>query len=160
MRVLRRQLLDEYYAGIEGTTDSEHIFALFLSNLYRQNAKTADAAECLLQTIDQISALAQQFDSHVVLNVALSDGETNLVTNFSTFPIAASLYFIENPRRFPHSVLVCSERMFEDAAWQPVPLNHYIRAGKNLPLELGEIKISSPLRVKASAPVVPLLAEA
>jgi glutamine amidotransferase len=152
VRALRRQLLDEYYAGIEGTTDSEHIFALFLSNLYRENGKTADMAECLLQTIDQMLILAQQFDSHLVLNVALSDGETNLVTNFSTFPIAASLYFIENPRPFPKSVLICSERLFQDPAWQPVPLNHYLRAGKDLKIELGPIKTSSPLKIAAAAP--------
>ncbi len=152
MRMMRRQLLDEYYSGIEGTTDSEHVFALFLSNLHRENGKPCDMAECLLQTIDQMWSLAQQFDSHVVLNLALSDGETNIVTNFSTFPVAASLYFIENPRRFPQSVLVCSERMFDDPAWQPVPLNHYIRADKNMKVEFGAIKTTSPIKAAAAPP--------
>ncbi|MGH7493438.1 MAG: ergothioneine biosynthesis protein EgtC [bacterium] len=152
MRVLRRQLLDEDYAGIEGTTDSEHIFALFLSNLHRDNGQSADMAECLLQTIDQMLSLAQKFDSHLVLNIALSDGETNLVTNFSTFPVAASLYFIENPRPFPQSVLICSERLFQDSAWQPVPQNHFIRARKDMKIEVGAIKTSSPIKVAAAAP--------
>jgi glutamine amidotransferase len=152
MRALRRQLLDEYYAGIEGTTDSEHIFALLLSNLHRENGRPGDMAECLLKTIDQMLSLAQQFDSNIVLNLALSDGETNIVTNFSTFPVAASLYFIENPRPFPLSVLICSERLFQDSAWQPVPLNHYIRAGKDTKIEIGKIKTSSPIRIAAAAP--------
>lgn len=155
MRVLRRQLLDEYYAGIEGTTDSEHIFALFLSNLHRQNAGAADLAGCLFETIDQMSALAQQFNSNVVLNVALSDGETNIVTNFSTFSIAASLYFITNARQFPGATLVCSERLFEDPAWQAVPLNHYVCVGKNSKIELGPIKTSAPIRVATTAAALP-----
>ena len=151
MREMRRLLLDEYYAGIEGTTDSEHIFALFLSNLHRENGKAADLTECLLHTIDQIHALAQRCNSQVVLNIALSDGETNLVTNFSTFTVAASLYFIENARPFPHSTLVCSEPLFQDAAWQPVPLNHYVRAGKDKKIELGPIKTTAPIRAVAAA---------
>ncbi len=150
MRAMRRQLLDDDYAGIEGTTDSEHIFALFLSNLQRQHGQAADLVECLLQTIDQISTLAQQFGSQVVLNLALSDGETNFVTNFSTFPVAASLYFIADSPLFPQSVLVCSEHLFEDSAWQPVPLNHYIRTGKDMQVELGQIKTSSRLRKTAA----------
>ena len=154
MRALRRELLDDFYAGIEGTTDSEHIFALFLSNLYRDNAQTADLGECLLQTIDQIHALAQQFRSNLVLNVALSDGETNFVTNFSTFPIAASLYLIENPGPFPHAVLICSERLFEDPAWQPVPLNHYLRVGKDLEIKSGKIKTTARSFAAASATAV------
>ena len=132
MRVLRHELLDEDYAGIEGTTDSEHIFALFLSNLHRQNGRPADMVECLLQTIDQMLSFARKFDSQLVLNIALSDGESNVVTNFSTFPVAASLYFIENPQPVPRSVLICSERLFQDSAWQPVPQNHFVRAGKDM----------------------------
>jgi len=158
MRVMRRQLLDEYYAGIEGTTDSEHVFALWLSNLHRENGKPGDMAECLLQTIDQMHTLAMQFNSQIVLNIALSDGETTLVTNFSTFPVAASLYFIENARAFPQAVLICSERLFDDPAWQPVPLNHYIRAGKDRQIECAPIKTSAPVRVAVAAP--PALTEA
>ncbi len=139
MRVMRRQLLDEYYAGIEGTTDSEHIFALFLSNMKRNNGKPGDMEACLLETIGQMHALAKKFDSHVVLNLAVTDGETVLVTNYTTFPVAASLYCVENSGAFPNAALVCSERMFEDPAWEAVPPNHYVRVGANAKAELQTI---------------------
>lgn len=131
MRVMRRRLLDEYYAGIEGTTDSEHIFALFLSNMKRNNGKPGDMEDCLIDTIGQMRALAQKFNSNVVLNLALTDGETVVVSNYSTFPFVASLYVAENTEAFANAVIVCSERLFQDAAWEAVPPNHYVRIRKD-----------------------------
>jgi len=139
MRVMRRELLDEYYAGIEGTTDSEHIFALFLSNMKRNNAKSSDMETCLLDTITQMHTLAQKFNSNVVLNLGVTDGETVIVTNYSTFPVAASLYCAENTVAFPQAALVCSERMFQDPAWEPVPPNHYARIKSGAQLEVKPI---------------------
>ncbi len=139
MRVMRRQLLDEYYAGIEGTTDSEHVFALFLSNMKRNSATPGDMETCLLDTIAQMHKLAQEFNSHVVLNLGVTDGETVIVTNYTTFPVAASLYCAENTATFPHAALICSERMFQDDAWEAVPPNHFVRIGKDAKLQLKPI---------------------
>jgi glutamine amidotransferase len=143
MRVMRRRLLDEYYAGIEGTTDSEHIFALFLSNMKRQNGAPGDMEDCLIETIGQMHALAQKFNSNVVLNLALSDGETVLVSNYTSFPFAASLYLAESPGVFSNATLVCSERLFEDPAWEPVPPNHYVCVKKNARAVLKPINVSA-----------------
>ncbi len=139
MRVMRRQLLDEYYAGIEGTTDSEHIFALFMSNMKRNNAKLGDMEACLLDTIAQMHRLALEFNSNVVLNLGVTDGETMFVTNYTSLPIAASLYCAENTAAFPGAALVCSERMFIDPAWEAVPPNHFVRIDKDAKLHIKPI---------------------
>lgn len=139
MRVMRRELSDEYYAGIEGTTDSEHVFALFLSNMKRYNGTPGDMETCLLDTIAQMDKLARKFNSNVVLNLGVTDGETVIVTNYSTFPIAASLYCAENTVAFPAAALICSERMFEDPAWEAVPPNHYARIKNGAQLEVKTI---------------------
>ncbi len=143
MRVMRRQLLDEYYAGIEGTTDSEHIFALFLSNMKRNHESAGDMEACLVETIEQMHTLAKKFDSHVVLNLAVTDGETVLVSNYTTFPVAASLYVVENAAAFSNAAIVCSERIFTDPAWEPVPPNHYVHVGKNAKVELKHFNTSA-----------------
>lgn len=89
-RTLRDSLNDEYYNFIQGTTDSEHAFALFLNllgdRLYDYSIN--DLGDALVATIQKINkwlknAAPNQY-SH--LNFALSDGHNLLVTRYVSDP--------------------------------------------------------------------------
>ena len=139
MPKIRSRLSEAHGASIDGTTDSEHVFALFLTLMDRQNGQPAEMETCLIETILQMQKLSKKFKSNVVLNLAVTDGHTTIVTNFSTLDVCASLYAIENAKAYPKSVIVASEPLFEDSAWQPVQRNHYVRAEAGRRLELKRI---------------------
>lgn len=147
---IRRKLLDrlsdEAFAGIAGTTDSEHLFALFLDPLAKQTApEPADAmAAALATTFEEVLALvrAAGVTEPSYLNVAVADGEHAVVSRFTTNgPEDADGLYYEVGRRYTTmgdvaemratgpgrgSVLVSSERLSQDVSWKEVPPHHAV----------------------------------
>jgi ergothioneine biosynthesis protein EgtC len=120
MRPIRDALHDEYYTAIGGSTDSEHIFALFLHNLHGQAASVDTMATALADTIRQLSAWAEDRAVRVAVNVALTDGDCVVASRFANTGPAPSLYYARTPSFFPHATVVASERPFADPRWQTV----------------------------------------
>jgi glutamine amidotransferase len=87
-RTLREHLRDEFYDLIQGTTDSEHVFALFLDQL--QSRENGCNVETLRQTMtDTIELIEQWLDAAQVsdaswLNFCISDGNSLLATKYVT----------------------------------------------------------------------------
>lgn len=95
-RTLRKDLKDEYYHAVHGTTDSEHAFALFLNLLpdTRKQMSGEVLADTLAKTVSHISTLCQKSaaTARSVLNFAVTDGRSVVATRYSTNDEPTSLY--------------------------------------------------------------------
>lgn len=104
---LRRMLSPERSARLEGTTDSEVLFGLVLDRI-EAGERPADAVEAVSDLV-----LA---DSVGELNLLLSDGHQIVATTAGN-----TLYLLEDHGLAEGGVLLASEPLVEDAAWQRVP---------------------------------------
>lgn len=114
-RRLAARLVDKWYLGVKGVTDSEWAFALFLDTLERMGVDPSSEPEdgfgpvvlrkALLKTIDIINELIDQIpestvynenvDTRSLLNFCVSDGHSIICTRYinSSKDEAASLYY-------------------------------------------------------------------
>ncbi|MBL7664120.1 MAG: class II glutamine amidotransferase [Bacteriovoracaceae bacterium] len=148
-RYLKRKLSDEVYNWVRGSTDSEHIFALFIHNLhqkYKNNPTATQMVEVLKQTIDEIVEMKKEFGvtSNDYINIVLSDGHRLIALRYitDTSEAASTLYFSEGSRyecsdgvcrmrditkKDEHSVLIVSEKLTNiKKDWKEVPTNHFL----------------------------------
>jgi ergothioneine biosynthesis protein EgtC len=147
LRPLRNQLSDEVYLSIDGTTDSEHLFALAQDELgpRARNPEAGDLAEAVRSAIERVEALKQKknIESKTTANLALTDGCSLVATRYANEHAddAATLYvsraggFTTRDDGTTHAVdpaergavLVSSEPMMEqDVGLDPVPPNHML----------------------------------
>jgi glutamine amidotransferase len=143
-RPLRQTLSDGSYQEIEGSTDSEHIFALF-KDRYRETAMGGvdDMAAALEATIKQVVEFSQSADRSypLKLNLVVSNGEEAVVSRFASGGDgkAPSLYVHQGKRYICEdgicrmldtdddgAVLVSSECLSDDCGWDKVPSNHMV----------------------------------
>jgi glutamine amidotransferase len=159
-RTLREHLRDEFYDLIQGTTDSEHVFALFLDQL--QSRENGCNVETLRQTMtDTIELIEQWLDAAQVsdaswLNFCISDGNSLLATKYVTKAAGQpqSLYFARGDRfelRDGHyrmtrrdgcngAVIIASEPLTDDHGdWEHVPRNHCIGVSPQLHIDVRPI---------------------
>ncbi|MEL6556497.1 MAG: class II glutamine amidotransferase, partial [Cyanobacteria bacterium J06621_11] len=99
-----------------GLTDSEHIFALLVHNLETQPG--IDLAEALHQTIKKIAQMANAAGVRVAANIILSTPRRLIALRYDNQQKAPSFYLLKNSKRFPDSIILTSEGLFEDD-WQP-----------------------------------------
>lgn len=131
-RPIREMLCDIAYNSIQGLTDSEHIFALLVH--YLETQPGIDLAEALLQTIQQIAQMADRAGVHVSANIVLSTGQRLVALRFDNQQKAPSFYLLRDSLRFPNSVILASEPLFEDD-WQPYPQFALMSIGENLDIQ-------------------------
>lgn len=162
-RVIRRSLSDEMYNWIQGQTDSEHLFALFVEKLKAQNqtrtAETmADALEDMVRTMENMKK-EHSITDQAYLNMVVTDGERTVAMRYISKPEEEeplSLYFSEGSRyecidgachMIPaedenKSVMVVSEKLTEFASdWKHVPTNHLVLIYKDLSTKLRKISL-------------------
>jgi predicted glutamine amidotransferase len=161
-RAVRRRLLeslcDEAFDGVKGSTDTEHLFAVFVDETVRNGHPHEDPGDAALVLAQRLSAAMQRVLALVAqsgaaepsfLNVAVSDGEHAVVSRFANDPDEGpeSLYIhrgeLYEPtcRRFSQrrggdegeAVLVSSERLTDAHAWTEVPPNHLVVLDRRLP---------------------------
>jgi predicted glutamine amidotransferase len=149
-RRLRASLNNECYEMIQGTTDSEHAFALFL-NCLREPFELVSAAEmrrALVETIDRLDALTHSVGivDPSYYNFAVTNGRETVASRYCSLRDlpAASLHYSRGARfevrpdglcdmvnlaegEAAGAVIVSSERLTDDEAdWPDVPDNHTI----------------------------------
>lgn len=99
-RQLLRDLKDEAYDAVHGSTDSEHLFGLFLDQLDDPSAQVTTeqmvgAMEGMFRDLD---ALLHQHEvrEHSYLNLCVSNGKSVVATRYTTNPRVqpASLYYL------------------------------------------------------------------
>lgn len=115
-RPLRAKLCDQAYRSIQGLTDSEHIFALLVHHIETQPG--IDLAEALHQTMKTLVSMANAADVRIAANIILSTPDRLIALRYDNRQQSPSLYLLKNSNRFPNSVILSSEGLFEDD-WQP-----------------------------------------
>ncbi|KAJ1967994.1 glutamine amidotransferase subunit [Dispira parvispora] len=144
-RRLQNSLRDELFAFIQGNTDSEWAFALFLNQLddpLRQSFCPYELKEAMLKTIALINLWSKEAGTtqSSLLNFALTDGRTVVCTRYvsshefeapslyyssgSRFAERNGSYRMEKRDKREDAVVVASEPLtFEKADWLTVPSN-------------------------------------
>lgn len=142
-RRFAERLSDAAYAALDGTTDSEHLFALFLDRLAAAGSApdVASMGEALAATLSDATDLVARHAPGLpsYLNVAVSDGVRAVVSRVTTDrpEDAESLYVYAGARYLcndgacrliaepghPGSVLVSSEALTDDPGWTPLAPN-------------------------------------
>jgi predicted glutamine amidotransferase len=150
------------FGTIAGTTDSEHMFALFLDAL--DGAPSDDPltgmVRALTKVIGTMVAMAERVgaEGQSSLNLAVADGKRAVVSRFITGAQdkARSLYYYSGRRAVSGadgdrmtepdvdhpSVMIASEPLTGRANWTCVPPNHFVtvdvdRVASLIPIDLG-----------------------
>lgn len=124
---IRRHLTDKIYRTIEGTTDSEHIFALIANDLTINNSPLDIALDVGLKTLAKLATLDNVPFS---ANVVISDGNQLVASRFARGVAAPSLYWLWDDSSFSNSTIVASEPLFP-GDWHPFAENTILYVDKN-----------------------------
>lgn len=158
-RDLEATLSDEAYALIEGNTDSEHVFALFIDALRARESRNhatdplenmAGALEAACAKVLALARARGAEDHDTYLNLAVTDGVRGVACRCSTdrdentptlYVYRRGEYACENgvcrlraegaARDSANAVVVSSEQLTDDPAWEPIPLNHMVLIGED-----------------------------
>ena len=145
-RHLRRLLDDDIYNWIQGDTDSEHLFALFLQRgKGRDLSKIDTVVDVLKETFEEVLCLVKQQNSAdpSYFNVCLTDGKRLIASRYCSDPqiIPETMHYslgfdflsanqqshILQQSNNHQSILVSSEKLTDiDAQWHSVPENHFL----------------------------------
>lgn len=135
-RPIRSQLSDEIYQWVNGTTDSEHIFALLVNELESNPGKSLEQA--LHLTLLKLKELTATHNTYTLANLVVSDGNRLVASRFSTNPPSASLYWLQNDPTFPNSVIIASEPLFK-GNWNSFPENSILSVGEDCDIRIEQI---------------------
>jgi len=144
-RKLTQRLSDKTYAQIQGTTDSEHLFALYCDYLERCQAdnKTesmADALEATIAVVGELTTKAGAADNSF-LNLVVTDGIRAVVSRYATGDAESPSLHMSTGKHCEcedgvcrmvqggdraSSVIVASEPLNDEPEWEPVPHNHLL----------------------------------
>lgn len=158
-RKLRALLTDELYNWIKGQTDSEHIFALLLTNLFQYHKTVnpeavVDAFERTFRTLKVLMA-ENGITEPAYLNMAFTNGLFIVATRYVSDPkeepltmyhSEGSRYVVENgttrleaPQDNDNAVLVVSEKLTDDKDWTMIPPNHLVIVESSLNVRIRPI---------------------
>jgi glutamine amidotransferase len=153
-RSIRRPLLsklgDAAFDVIRGSTDSEHLFAVFVDDLMGSNLEDEHAlAHCLNRAVWRVLDLVKELGGGhpSYLNLAVTDGDRAAACRFTDDPASKpeSLYLIQRELYQPiwrgaqgrrrdersTSFVVSSERLTEDTAWSVIEPNQMISLARD-----------------------------
>jgi predicted glutamine amidotransferase len=144
-RRLREKLTDDTYISIHGTTDSEHLFALFRDHAKRlqHNSSAEIMAAALQATLADVIRLTAAIGTtrRSLVNVAVTDGQCAVVSRFTTDDSEGLSLYIRTGEKFvceegvcrmqdnrdQHAtVIVASEPLTKEPGWKEVPRNHLV----------------------------------
>ncbi|BAZ46241.1 glutamine amidotransferase class-II [Chondrocystis sp. NIES-4102] len=135
-RPIRKSLDNIAYQRIEGTTDSEHIFALIVNELEANHNLSLQQA--LNNTIHHLIKLAQPDNVSFSANIVLSNGKELVACRYSNRQTSPTLYYIKDHPLYSQAVIIASEPMFE-GEWISCPEASIISVGENLEINLNHI---------------------
>lgn len=155
-RHLRHLLDDDIYHWIQGDTDSEHLFALFLQlSKGKDLRKISVVADILQETFDTTINLVEKYTPKGTsyFNICMTDGHRLLASRYATNPrvIPETMHYSVGSRfvaergharmiqeKGKHeSVLITSEKLTNfDAEWQDVPENQLLLVDSDLHIKL------------------------
>jgi glutamine amidotransferase len=165
-RLLLSLLNDDLFDWIQGQSDSEHVFALLMQNLYEMR-RTAPAMtlenlqQGFQQTFDTVQELKREAgigDEVSTFNMMATDGERIIGTRYSSDPEreTRTLYYATGSRfecvdglsrmaqddNGVQAVLIASEKLNVNAdEWQVVPQNHFLYVENDLSVHLRPMSV-------------------
>ncbi len=160
-RVLLERLSTEAFHLISGSTDSEHVFALFADH-YRRLSQGQNRAEimamALTAAIGEVEELTRQTqEEQSLLNIAVTDGHCAVVSRYiSRKPEKANTLYVHTGRRYvcddglcqmvePENergaVIIASEPLSKDEGWMSVPANSLVVVQKDLQLDIRALEV-------------------
>lgn len=159
-RRLRESLSDELYNSIQGTTDSEHAFAVFLSLVGNAERSARELGEALIGTVLQLEQWTAEAEAELpsYYNFAVTDGKSLAAIRYISDPTLepASLYYSAKGKyqcvkgecefsechSLDRSVVVSSERLNDnDSDWERVAPNHVLTVNSKFSLKIDLIEI-------------------
>ena len=155
---------DDIFQWIKGQTDTQYIFALFITLTRIMKGKKGklkidDLSKCLSQAFSLIEDLKKEahIEAPSLYNLVVTDGKSLFATRYSTQPevetrslhIATYANFytsqdgylnFEPANKYEKAVLISSEVLTENTEhWREVPENHCIMVEKDLSVEIKPI---------------------
>lgn len=137
-RALRRNLSDAAHDWIQGSTDTEHLFALFIDQ-YRQESEVQGierVASALRATVGLIENMTASFRGGTPsnLNLVVTDGKCAVVSRYSNDGQSPNTLYVHTDCQYrcdgqghghlveteAPAVLIASEPLTDDASWQCV----------------------------------------
>ncbi|ACC80257.1 ergothioneine biosynthesis protein EgtC [Nostoc punctiforme] len=135
-RKIRSTLTQDFYEKINGNTDSEHIFALLLSQSQINKHRPPEYA--LRTTLLTLLEMAKRYQVEASINVIFSDGHRLIASRFATTSLAPSLYWVRDDPTFSNSVIIASEPLFI-GNWNAFPENSIITVGADCEIQIEQI---------------------
>lgn len=161
-RALLRELKDEAYDAIQGSTDSEHLFGLFLNNIENPSGPvtTEEMVSAMFAMLEDFNRLLFEHDikEHSYLNLCVSNGRSMIATRYTTNPRVqpASLYYMfgreyvcEDTRCYmvpdegqSEAVIIASEPFTSHKSdWVKVTRNSMIIVEEDLSIRFADIEL-------------------
>ena len=158
-RKIREPLSDELYNWIKGQTDSEHIFAYLLNELFTHHKVISEEAviDAFERTFTALKKMMEEngIKEEAYLNMVVTNGlffiGTRYVTNPKEEPLTlyhseGSRYVVEDgitqliaAKDDDNAVLVVSEKLTDDKDWTLIPKNHFVIVDKGLNVKVRPI---------------------
>ncbi len=135
-RPLRNQFSDEVYQLINGTTDSEHIFGLILTQL--QASPGISLFTALHQALITLIELSKVYHIYFSANIIISDGQQLVASRYASRSPIPSLYWLRDDPNYPDSVMLASEPLFE-GNWKRCPDHSIISLGEDFEVNITPI---------------------
>jgi glutamine amidotransferase len=151
-RYIRNPLSDEMYNWIKGQTDSEHLFAFMLNELFKNHRSVSpeavvDSFERMFRELKKLMA-EHGIQEEAYLNMIFTNGLFLVGSRYCTNPkeepltlyhSEGSRYVVENgvtrmeaPEDDDQAVLVVSEKLSDDPSWTMIPPNHFVIVEQSL----------------------------
>ncbi|MBM0740777.1 ergothioneine biosynthesis protein EgtC [Phormidium sp. CLA17] len=134
-RPIREHLSDEAYQSIQGTTDSEHIFALIVHEL---QASPISLTEAVRRSLELLSKLGEKHGTDFSANLIITDGQQMVAVRYASRDPVPSLYWLRDDLLFPDAVLIASEPLF-DSDWIPFRDRSILTIAHDLTIETHDL---------------------
>ncbi len=131
-RPIRSSLCDRLYQHIQGTTDSEHIFALILNHHH------GCLKEATFKAFRELRRWAEAHTTHFSANIVLSDGQQILASRYAHRSVIPTLYFLQNEQ----GTILASEPL-DARNWQACPPQSLMTISKNRDIHIEAIPESA-----------------
>ncbi len=154
-RKIQSELSDEAFNLLSGSTDSEHVFALFAKHYDPASTDSkihamAAARSSAITTIEGISA-EHGTDAPSDLNLVLTDGVLTVITRYASHgPKAPNSLYVHSGSAYEckdgicrmqdrsessEAIIVASEPLGQDDGWRPAPENSMLLIDRNAVIE-------------------------
>ncbi|MFM2304105.1 MAG: hypothetical protein RLZZ135_1515 [Cyanobacteriota bacterium] len=133
---IRDRLHHHIYQSIDGTTDSEHIFALLSNELHTHPELPLEIA--LQHTLQLLRNLVTLARTTISANIIISDGNRLVASRFAHNAVVPSFYWIKDSIDYPDAVILASEPIFA-GDWQTCPRQSIITVDADLQVQIHPI---------------------